>query len=410
MPRKTDPLTDLDCKKSKPKEKDYRLFDGGGLFLLVRATGSKLWHLKYRFQGKDCLMSIGPYPQIGLADARKERRRYKDMIAEGTSPAEQRRLKKQHNKSNDFKALALDWHQKQLPRWKSAKHARQVIDSLDKQVFPTLGDKDPSQIKPGEVLNVIRTIEARGAKEIANRVLQRINSVFIYGIAIGWCETNPAQNLNKALEQRTKGELSYMPFKDVPAFLSVISHSATEPQNIIAMKLLIHTFLRPGELRGALWSEIDFNNAIWRVTAERMKMKVEHLVPLSSVTLALLNELRPLTSEMQLMFPSRSHPLKPISENTLNHMIKRFGFTGTSHGFRKTASTWLNEQGYNRDAIERQLAHAEKDKVRAAYNKAQFLEERKEMMQAWSNTLEEQSLSTDNVASINKEEIKHHKK
>lgn len=387
MPRKVLPLTDIGCKSAKPKDKPYKIFDGGGLYLQIEPTGSKLWRLKYIFQGKPGLMSFGAYPSVSMTEARAKRTEAKQRIKEGIDPAQDRRQKKRAAEQlNNFKALALDWHSKQSPRW-TKKHSAQVLNSLQVDVFPMLGNADPGTIKPGEVLDTIRMIEKRGAHEIASRTLQRVNAVFLYGIAIGWCETNPAQSLNKAMQHRVKSELSYLPLKDLPLFLSKLETYQGEPQNVLALKLLIHTFLRPGELRGGRWEEIDFDQAMWRVPAERMKMKREHLVPLSQQSLALLKALHTLTGRFALMFPSRSHHEKPISDNTMRLIIKRLGFDVTGHGFRKTASTTLNEHHFNADAIERQLAHVPHNKIRGIYNKAELLPERQRMMQAWSDEL-----------------------
>lgn len=407
MARPVTPLTDIQCRTAKPKDKPYKMFDGGGLYLQVEISGSKLWRLKYIYQGRPGLMSFGAYPLLSITEARSKRAEAKANIKAGIDPAQdRRRVKREAMQLNSFKALALDWHSKQSPRW-TEKHSGQVLNSLTTDIFPIIGNQDPSKIKPAEILEAIRLIEKRGAYEIASRTLQRVNAVFIYGIAIGWCDTNPAQSLHKAVQHRVKSELSYLPLKDLPLFLTKLDAYSGEPQNVLALKLLIHTFLRPGELRKGRWEEIDFDQAVWRVPAERMKMKREHLVPLSQQSLALLNELHMLTGRFVLMFPSRSRIESPISDNTMGQMIKRLGYEVTGHGFRKTASTALNERGFNADAIERQLAHVPHNKIRGIYNKAELLPERQRMMQAWSDIVDGKELNTENVVKLHRKEFAH---
>lgn len=254
-------------------------------------------------------------------------------------------------------------------------------------MFPSLGKLHPNDIKPSDVLATIRKIEARGAFETASKILQRVNAVFGYGIVTGWTDNNPASNINKALEKYTPSEFSYIPFKDMPSFMAKLDNYGGEPITKLGLKLLIHTFLRSGEVRHGKWSEIEWQDRLWRIPAHRMKSRREHLVPLTDASLNILHEIHKYTGNCELILPSRNKAYLPMSENTFCSVIKRLGYKATAHGFRKTASTTLNEHGFNSDHIELQLAHVPSNKVRHAYNKAQYLQERREMMDFWSQTL-----------------------
>lgn len=390
MKRAQNKLSAIEVKNTKPKEKPFKLSDGGGMYLLINPNGSKYWRLKYRHLGKEKLLAIGTYPDVSLSDAREARDSAKKAISNGTDPIQAKREDERVRRTearNSFETIAREWHGNQKAKW-TDKHCQQVLTSLENDIFPKIGNRPVTQIKSSEVLEAIREIEKRGAQEIATRVLQRVNAVFVYAIANDHIETNPAAGLKAALKARKKGELAHLTLNQMPALLKALDAYEGNLQTILATKLLIHTFIRTGELRQGRWEEIDWDNQLWRVPAERMKGKVEHLVPLSNQTIALLRQLETITGNYELMFPSRSSLKKPMSDGTILLALKRMGFKTTGHGFRKTASTTLNEMGFNSDAIERQLAHTERDKVRAAYNKAKHLEERRKMMQTWADTLE----------------------
>jgi Integrase len=384
-------LTDTRIKGCKPKIKPYRVFDGGGLYLEVHPNKSKYWRLKYRFAGKERLYAIGSYPDTPLAKARDEADAARKLVKAGIDPVAHRKtqtIETQEAATNTFERLAREWIDHQGGRWKEG-HKSDVKKSLENDVFPSIGHRPITDIKPPEILAVIRSIERRGVLETAGKILQRCSAVFRYAIQIGRCTYNPAGEMKGALKQKKVEHRAALTENDLPDFLKAVDKYNGDMQTINALKLLMLTIVRTGELRGAQWSEIDLDNATWRVPAERMKMKTEHLVPLSSQAVAVLREQHKLTGQYPLVFPSRSNVMKPMSENTVLFALYRMGYRSraTGHGFRATASTILNEQGWKADVIERQLAHVERNKVRAAYHRSEYLAERKKMMQSWADYL-----------------------
>jgi len=402
------PLTDTAVKQAKPKEKDYKLSDSGGLFLFVKTNGSKYWRLKYRYLNREKLLALGVYGAkvgVSLAQARQKAAEAKALLQQGIDPGEERRQDKRARKlnaDNAFEAVATEWWEQQRGKW-SAAHADKVLQSLKVDIFPEFGRKPITDILPPDVLHAVRKVEKRGALDVAARLLQRTSSVFRYAIQTGCATVNPATELSGTLKVRKVQHQASLPRAELPEFLKRLKVYDGYPQTILAMRLLVLSFVRPGELRGARWSEFDFNVKEWRIPAERMKMKVEHIVPLSKQALAVLEELKPITGHHELLFPSERQRTKPISENTLTFALYRMGYKdrATPHGFRATASSILNEQGFNRDAIERQLAHMERNKVRGAYtHHAEYLKERRQLMQWWGDYL--QGLETDsNVVPVN---------
>ncbi|SFN45482.1 Integrase [Formivibrio citricus] len=393
MPKKIAPLTDVQCRTVKPANKDLSLFDGNGLFLLIKANGSKLWRFKYtRPNGKAGMLSFGEYPVTGLADARKKRDAARELLATGTDPSDQRKQDKIGNQekfANTFEIIAREWHKTKRARW-SDDHADRILDSLEKDVFAEMGKLPVTEISAPIILRVIKKIEKRGAVETAARVLQRISAVIRYAIQTGRAFNNPAADLVGVVSAVKVEHRPAMPRSELPEFFRRLEAEPLHIQNKLAMHLLAYTFVRPGELRGARWEEFDLERAEWRIPAERMKMRNEHIVPLSRQSLALLEQLRPLTGRFSLLFPAQTDANKPISENTLGYALGRMGYKGIHcpHGFRALASTILNEENFDPDVIERQLAHAPRDKIRAAYHRAQYLDERRTMMQWWADYLD----------------------
>ncbi len=383
-------LTDTAIRSAKPREKPYKLADGGGLYLLINPNGSRWWRLKYRVDGREKLLSIGVYPDVPLKDAREERDEARRLLAKGVDPGEKRKSEKSAQ-VDTFEAIAREWFAKFSAGW-AAGHADKVFRRLELFVFPWLGARPIRGISAPEVLTCLRRIEARGTLETAHRTHQHCGQVFRYAVATGRAERDPCADLRGALPPATKQHLASI--TDVPrvgALLrSIDGYAGTEVARC-ALKLAPLVFVRPGELRGAEWSEFDLAAAEWRIPAERMKARVQHIVPLSKQALGLLQELQPLTGSGRFLFPSARTSQRPMSNNTLNAALRRMGYTTgdmTAHGFRSMASTLLNEQGWSRDAIERQLAHGERDEVRAAYNYAEYLPERRKMMQAWADFLD----------------------
>lgn len=386
-------LSAKSVESAKPKLKPYKLSDGGGLFLLVNPNGSRYWRLKYRFENKEKTLSLGVYhggnKGVSLLEARQKALAAKDLLKQGVDPSLQKKADKLSSNTGRFSGVAREWWLKEKDRW-TEDHASRVMSSLEKEVFPIIGDMPMSKITSRHCLLVVRSIEERGALDVASRVKQRMSAVFRYGVYTGYNDNNPVDALKDVIKSRKVTHRKALPAKSLPAFLNALDEAENiTPVTKIALKFLMLTFVRPGELRGARWEEVDINEREWRLPPERMKMKEEHIVPLVSRSIELLEELRPITGMSEYIFPGYHDPKKCMSENTLTFAIKkRLGFDATAHGFRTVASTILNEAGFRPDVIERQLAHAERNKVRAAYNKAQYLAERREMMQWWSDFLE----------------------
>jgi integrase len=392
MARVTNKLTDPRVKSAKRKKSQYKLSDGDGMYLLVKPNGGKYWRLKYRFAGKEKVLALGVYADVTLAGARKKRKAARELLEAKKDPglAKQEEARQEVMRANTtFEGVAREWIGKQEKRW-TPKHAAKVLASLENNIFPYLGKRPIADITPAELLDVIRIMERRGALDLAASVLQRCSSVFRYGISSCRLATNPAADLKGALAPPVRRHFSSLNKEDLPEFLEKLEKYDGYKTTQLAIRLLMLTFVRTGELRGTRWEEIDIENKLWRIPAERMKMGVEHLVPLSDQAISALGELKEITGRCELLFPGRSKADKPISENTVLYGLYRMGYHGkaTGHGFRSTASTILNEMGFPSDAIERQLAHAEKDKVRAAYNRALYLDKRAEFMQVWADYLD----------------------
>jgi len=396
------PLTDVAIRKAKPGAKPRKMFDGLGLYLWVTPAGGKSWRYKYRFAGKEKLLVLGSYPDMPLAEAREKRAEARKVLSRDGDPGALKQLQKATRREaaeNTFQALALEWHSKHSPGW-AENHSGKILSRLERDVFPWLGKRPISEISAPEILVVLKRIEKRGALDTAHRAHQNIQQVFRYAIANRVAERNPAADLRGALPPAIEthyptiidpvqiGQL----LRDIDAFTGTFATKC-------ALQLAPLVFVRPGELRKAQWHEFDLPASEWRIPAERMKMNQVHIVPLSRQAIAILNELAPLTREVltgkrdarRYLFPGARSLLRPMSENTINAALRRMGYEKdkmTGHGFRSMASTILNEHGWNRDAIERQLAHGERDSIRAAYNYAEYLPERREMMQWWADYLD----------------------
>lgn len=387
-------LKDKTIKAVKPKDKAYKLADGGGLYLLINPNGSKLWKLKYRFAGKEKKLSLGSYPEVSLASAREKRNIAKSQLSGDIDPGLLRSTFKQTQKiaaQNNFESIAREWHAKFTPTWTDT-HAKTTITRLEQNIFPWIGKRPISEIAAPELLSALRRIESRGAVETAHRVLQICGKVFLYGIATGRAERNPAGDLKGALAPvKTKHHASIIDPAEIGKLLRAIHAYEGFFVTKCALQLAPLFFVRPGELRRAEWSEFNFKDAEWRIPKEKMKMREQHIVPLATQAIEILQQLYALTGNGKYVFPGVRASKRPMSENTVLGALRRLGYTTdemTGHGFRSMASTLLNEQGWNRDAIERQLAHAERNNIRAAYNYAEYLPERRKMMQAWADYLD----------------------
>ena len=389
-------LTDTAVKKSKPEIKSYRMADGDGMYLEVMPNGSKYWRLKYRFTGKEKRLALGVYPEVSLKDARERREAARKLLASGIDPSQAKQTQKRIDKvtaSNTFEAVAREWVENRSNDWTAA-HKALTLKTLEQDAFPSIGHRPIAEISSSEVLATVRAIEKRGALEIASRVLQRCSAVFRYAIATDRCKNNPAFKMSEALKSPTRTHYNTIEKGGFPKLLRDIEGYQGSPMTAYALQLIALTFTRTGELVNAEWKEIDLDRSEWLIPAERMKMRRPHLVPLSSQAVAIFREAAKLSGERVHVFPNRNDPSKPASNAIILRALGRMGYTGkmTGHGFRSAASTMLNENkskwGIHRDTIELQLAHVEKNASRAAYNFAEYLDERRLMMQQWADYLD----------------------
>lgn len=418
-------LSELQAKNAKPRERAYKLADGGGLFLLIQPNGAKLWRMKYRFGGKEKLLSFGAYPEVGTAAAREKRTLAKAMLVEGKDPMESRSEMKPEE-AETFRAVAKRWHKNRELALDPA-HAKRVWSRLERDVFPALGDKLMHEITPPDVLAMVRKIEARGALDISRRAKQGVGQVFQFAIASGLAATDPTAHLRGALKPRARVKhMSRLPLGELPRFLEKLRaydegerRSSTTRDGLM---LTLLTWVRTKELRLALKSEfedLDGKAPLWRIPGERMKMGREHLIPLSAQAVEIAK--RAIANSSGEFLFAGATPEKPMSENTMIYALYRLGYHSrqTVHGFRGMASTWANEQlvefgdppmwirKYHEDWVEMQLAHSEENEVRSAYNSAEYIVPRRRMMQDWADFLGGQdvvgdphTLGSDNVVDI----------
>jgi integrase len=393
------PLTDLAIRSAKPRNKVQRLHDAGGLYLEISPRGGRWWRWKYRYGRKEKRLSLGVYPTVNLKAARERRDICRAQLASGTDPGETRKAEKLAQAGLDtFEAIGREWHQR-FTQGLSDDYGDIILRRLEQDVFPWIGKKPISKIEAPEVLSILRRIESRGAVETAHRVKQNCSNVFRYAVSTGRAQRDPTADLRGALPPaRVKHHASITEPKKIGALLRAIDGYEGSFITRCALQLAPLVFVRPGELRKAEWREFDLDKPEWRVPAERLKMKEQHIVPLSRQAVEILRELEPLTN-LQLrrsdgrcyVFPGVRSPERPMSENTILAALRRMGYGKeemTGHGFRSMASTVLHEQGWNHQVIERQLAHAERNSVSAAYNFAEHLPERRKMMQAWADYLD----------------------
>lgn len=389
------PLSDTAIRRTKPSEKPQRLFDGGGLYLELSPAGGKWWRLKYRFGGKEKRLSLGTYPDTGLADARDKRDAARKLLAAGIDPSEQRKAEKaagEERAANSFEVIAREWHAKQSATWVEL-HASRIMLRLENDVFPWLGSRPIADITAKELLATVNRIVDRGATESAHRVLQNCGQVFRYAIATGRAERNPAADLRGALPAVKQTHLAAITDPNaIGALLRSIDGYQGSFVTKCALKLAPLLFVRPGELRQAEWSEFDLDKAQWNLPAEKMKMREPHLVPLAPQALDILRELHALTGRGRYLFPSARSPQRPMSNNAVLSALRRMGYATeemSGHGFRAMARTVLDEVLHFRpDYIEHQLAHAVRDPNGRAYNRTAHLPERRKMMTGWADYLD----------------------
>ena len=400
-------LTDSYIKAIKPNGKPNHA-DGGGLVLLLRPNGTLVWRYRYRFAGKANMLSLGNYPEVSLKKAREKHVELKALLEKGINPSldrQEKRLLADQAQENSFQGVALQWFEK----WHSGKdqnYTKQVRARLEDDIFPHIGKRPINEITSPLLLTVIKKIESRGALEAAKRTYQNCGQIFEYAVAHGVCERNPVKDVRSSvfLKSRVKKNFARVEAKELPDLLRKIdAYNMGRGGNEItrlALQLMTYTFVRTGELIGARWDEIDLDTKEWRIPAERMKMKMPHIVLLSDQSLAIFKRLHEISGGRELIFPSASKPKKSMSYNTLLYALYRMGFQGimTGHGFRGVASTILHEQGYNHEHIELQLAHAPRNAVSASYNHALYLPQRRVMLQDWANYLDGIKAGADVVA------------
>jgi integrase len=395
MPKRIAPLTDIKVRKAKPQEKDVKLFDGGGLFLLVTSGGGKLWQFKYRFGGKEKKLSFGTYPEISLAQARGLRESARKQVAVGIDPGDVRKAEKRaggESAANTFQAIAREWHERFSSSW-TAGHAVTIMSRMERDLFPWLGARGINEIRAPELLAALRRVETRGALETAHRIRTIAGQVFRYAVATGRADRDLSADLRGALPPTSKKHHAAITDpNEVARLLRAIEGYQGGFVVRCALRLAPLVFVRPGELRQAEWAEIDFDEEQWEIPAARMKMKQPHLVPLCRQAMDILRELQPLTGSSRYVFPSGRSFARPMSNNAVNAALRRMGYdkdTMTGHGFRAVARTILDEVLQVRpDFIEHQLAHAVKDPNGRAYNRTAHLAERRRMMQTWGDYLD----------------------
>lgn len=391
MARMTRPLTNNEILKAKPQEKDFTLHDGDGLFLLVKTSGKKLWRFRYQRPNSSSRtnLSLGSYPALTLAVARQMRDQYLSLLAQGIDPQKQQEEvseQRQIELDSIFSVVAGRWFQLKS-KSVTEDYAKDIWRSLEKDVFPAIGEIPVQVLKARTIVEALEPIKARGALETVRRLVQRINEIMIYAVNTGLIGANPASGVGMAFEKPKKQNMPTLRPEELPNLMRslVMSNLSIPTRCLIEWQLL--TLVRPSEASGTRWAEIDFEAKLWTIPAERMKAKREHIVPLSPQALGILEVMKPVSAHREHIFPSRNDPKQPMNSQTANAALKRIGFAGklVAHGMRSIASTAMNEIGFNSDVIESALAHIEKNEVRRAYNRALYLEQRKDLMQWWGN-------------------------
>ncbi|EAM0983023.1 DUF4102 domain-containing protein [Salmonella enterica] len=388
-------LTARQVSTAKPTEKPYKLSDGGGLYLLVNPNGSRYWRMKYRYAGKEKLLSIGVYPDVTLAEARDKRTQAKRILAAGDDPSEVKQAEREAKNlavNNSFELLALEWHEHKKPNWSSG-YADDIMEYLRKDIFPYIGKKAITDIKPITMLSVLKKMEERGVLDKLKKTRQACRQIFTYAIITGRAEFNPVTDLAGALKTPKQQHFPHLMPTQIGPFIHAVNTYSGSKVTRIATLLLMYTSVRTIELRASEWTEFDLDSDLWQIPKERMKMRRPHLVPLSRQVKSHLLELKEITGWGKYVFPGRNDAHKPMSEASINQVIKRIGFAGkvTGHGFRHTMSTILHEKGFNSAWIEAQLAHADRNTIRGTYNHAQYLDGRREMLQWYADYLDELS-------------------
>ncbi|EMU9635655.1 tyrosine-type recombinase/integrase [Escherichia coli] len=389
MARTTRPLTNTEVLRAKALEKDLTLHDGDGLFLLVKMNGKKLWRFRYQRPAtkQRTMMGLGAFPALSLADARRLRADYLSLLANGIDPQIQAEIAEEQQQiaqDSIFSTVAANWFQLKS-KSVTPDYAKDIWRSLEKDVFPAVGEMPVQQIKARTLVEALEPVKARGALETVRRLVQRINEIMIYAVNTGLIDANPASGVGMAFEKPKKQNMPTLRPEELPKLMRslVMSNLSIPTRCLIEWQLL--TLVRPSEASSTRWEEIDLHAKLWTIPAERMKAKREHIIPLSSQALEILNVMKPISAHREYVFPSRNDPKKPMNSQTANAALKRIGFGGklVAHGLRSIASTAMNEAGLNPDVIESALAHSDKNEVRKAYNRSTYLVQRIELMDWW---------------------------
>jgi integrase len=388
-------LTIIAARNAKPKEKLYRMFDEKGLYLEILPSGAKYWRMKYRYNGKDKRIAFGVFPEISLAEARDKRDKARKIVSDGIDPAFARKEERRQRilrSHNTFESVARAWHASHAVHW-SPYYSAIVLHRLETDIFPYIGNRPAAEISPLELLEAIKRIEKRGAHELARRSLRVCGQIYKYAIPNGLAERNPAMDLSAALAPHKKTHFAALDIKELPGFLQALecNDARLYQQTRNAVRLLMLTFTRTTELIEATWDEFDLENGVWEIPAARMKMRKAHIVPLSKQAIKILEDQKIMAGKWKWVFPNQVRPRTAMSNNTILFAISRLGYKGrmTGHGFRALAMTAIKEKlGYRHEVVDRQLAHAPRNSVDSAYDRAQFLDERKKMMQEWSDYID----------------------
>lgn len=389
MARTTRPLTNTEVLRAKAVERDLTLHDGDGLFLIVKTSGKKLWRFRYQRPAtkQRTMMGLGAFPALSLADARGLRADYLTLLANGIDPQIQAEVAEEQQQialDSIFSTVAANWFQLKS-KSVTPDYAKDIWRSLEKDVFPAIGETPVQQIKARTLIEALEPIKARGALETVRRLVQRINEIMIYAVNTGLIDANPASGIGMAFEKPKKQNMPTLRPEELPNLMHslVMSNLSVPTRCLIEWQLL--TLVRPSEASGARWAEIDLDKKLWTIPAERMKAKREHIVPLSPQALDILEVMKPISAHREHVFPSRNDPKQPMNSQTANAALKRIGYSGklVAHGLRAIASTAMNENGFNPDVIEAALAHSDKNEVRRAYNRSDYLAQRKELMAWW---------------------------
>lgn len=395
MSRTTRPLSDTEIKKARPKEKEYNLADGGGLQLRVRPSGTKLWLFNYSrpYTKKRANLSLGSYPDVTLADARKEASLAREMLTKDIDPQEHRAETTMSEKAeleNTFEFVAAKWME--VKRTQVTKdYGDDIWRSLENHLFKELGKRPIRKLKAPIVIEVLTPIAAKGNLETIKRLCQRINEVMVYATNVGFIDANPLAGIKEAFSSPKKKHMLTLRPEELPELMKALHSASIKKVTRYLIEWQLHTMVRPSEAAGARWEEIDWNEKLWNIPAERMKKKKPHSVPLSTQMLTLLEEIKPISGSLEYIFPADRNRKTHTNAQTANSALKRMGFEKrlVSHGLRALASTTLNESDFNYDIVEAALAHSDSNEVRAAYNRATYLQQRREMMQWWSDHIDE---------------------